>query len=139
MQIKLKNILLGTLVGILFIAFEYGVYKTTLHILNKKNPLHKVETQDAVRVFSFCKTDNIKYQINLKRCANMPNLYGFDAEFTYYCINSARQAASECLTMICVSKDFISCKKQPVPCILIADRRVKNHCKEHEFDNVVYR
>jgi hypothetical protein len=134
-KIKLKNILIGIAAIIAVVSVEVGVYFAA-------NPIRQQPTiiiPDVVRVFSFCKTDNIKYQVNLKKCANMPNLYGFDSEFTYYCINAARQSASQCLTMICVSKDFISCTKPPVLCILSHDFKVRQYCKEHEFDNVVYR
>lgn len=137
-KIKLKNILIGTLIGIILIAVEYGVYRTTDAILSKKQTIEQ-SVSDVVRVFSFCKTDNVKYQANLKRCVNMPNLYGFDSEFTYYCITAARQSASQCMTMICISKDFISCIKPPVLCALLHDIKVRQYCKEHEFDNVVYR
>lgn len=137
MQIKLKNILIGTLVGILFIAFEYGVYKTTLAVLDKK--VQQPQTHFP-RVYTFCKTDKKVYEYNLKICMNTKNDSGYDSEYAWQCIKMARQEASNCLSMICVTgQDKLNCVSRPLICINLPDKNVMNYCKEHEFDNVVYR
>lgn len=94
-----------------------------------------------VKVFSFCMVNKNSFKKRFTACVESENKYFKSTEeFVYFCHEVAKRQVARCISFICrATPKELKCVEKPLFCgDKIATPAIKDFCKDHKFDNVIF-